>query len=142
MEFSSIIIIINVLASLFLAGTIWIVQLVHYPSFHFTDKTGFKEFHKHHSVRISFIVVPAMLVELSTAMILPFIENLSKILTISSLVLVILIWLSTFLIQVPIHNRLSGGYNKKDVDRLVSSNWIRTILWSVKAATGYLLLTI
>jgi len=141
MEISTVIIIINTFASLFLAGVIWIVQLVHYPSFHFMNKKGFEEFHKHHSVHISFIVVPAMLIELSTAMILPFIENLPKILTISSLTLVILIWLSTFLIHVPVHNRLRSGYDKKDVERLVSSNWIRTFLWSVKAFTGYLLLT-
>ena len=141
MEFYTVLIIINTFASLFLAGVIWIVQLVHYPSFHFADKNVFKEFHKHHSVRISFIVVPAMLVELSTTLVLPFIEILPKILTISSLVIVILIWLSTFLIQVPIHNKLRGGYAKKDVDRLVRSNWIRTILWSVKAAFGYVLLT-
>lgn len=141
MEFSTVIIIVNTFASLFLAGVIWIVQLVHYPSFQFADKNEFKKFHNYHSVRISFIVVPAMLIELFTTSVLPFISTLPKIVTYTSLLLVILIWLSTFLIQVPIHNKLSHGYNKKDIDKLVRSNWIRTFLWSAKAILGYLLLT-
>lgn len=48
------------------------------------------------------------------------------------LILVVLIWLSTFFIQVPIHQKLLV---KKDfflIEKLNRTNWIRTILWSIK----------
>lgn len=47
--------------------------------------------------------------------------------------LVALIWLSTFLIQVPIHQQLAKGKDLGLIDRLVRTNWIRTILWTLKA---------
>jgi len=47
--------------------------------------------------------------------------------------LVLLIWLSTFLIQVPIHNQLGIGKDSFLIKRLVQTNWIRTILWTSKA---------
>jgi hypothetical protein len=47
--------------------------------------------------------------------------------------LVFLIWLSTFLLQVPIHKDLQSGKDFKRISRLVTTNWIRTIAWSIKA---------
>jgi hypothetical protein len=46
--------------------------------------------------------------------------------------LVIIIWLSTFALQVPIHNNLKAGKDDKRIQRLVATNWIRTAAWSLK----------
>ena len=46
-----------------MVGIIWIVQLVHYPSFAFVDVTRYIEFQTFHERNISFIVVPLMVVE-------------------------------------------------------------------------------
>lgn len=43
------------------------------------------------------------------------------------------VWLSTFLLQVPIHGKLSGVKDDVLIERLVKTNWIRTAAWSIKA---------
>ena len=48
--------------------------------------------------------------------------------------LVALIWGVTFLISVPCHAALSAGFDAAAHDRLVSTNWIRTIAWTARAA--------
>ena len=52
----------------------------------------------------------------------------------SNLIMVVLIWCSTFLIQVPLHNSLSKEKDIEKLLRLVHTNWIRTILWTVRSA--------
>ena len=49
-----------------------------------------------------------------------------------SMILLIIIWLSTFFIQVPIHNKLLDEPSNY-LTKLVRTNWIRTVLWTVKA---------
>ena len=44
----------------------------------------------------------------------------------------ILIFLSTLLIQVPIHDRIKYKANNLLFKKLVMTNWIRTLLWSLK----------
>jgi hypothetical protein len=36
-------------------------------------------------------------------------------------------------VQVPIHNRLKSGKKEVLIRRLVATNWIRTIAWSLKS---------
>ena len=47
--------------------------------------------------------------------------------------LVILVWWSTVTFQVPIHKNLRVGKNKLKLKRLVATNWIRTVAWTLKA---------
>ena len=61
-----------------------------------------------------------------------FLPNLGA-LDISPIILVLLIWLSTFLIQVPLHNALSKEKNTEKLSKLIFSNWIRTILWTSRS---------
>ena len=49
------------------------------------------------------------------------------------LFLLLVIWLSTALLQVPCHNRLVNGFDPKIHHRLVKTNWIRTVAWSLRA---------
>ncbi|OZC02533.1 hypothetical protein BSZ36_05815, partial [Rubricoccus marinus] len=44
-----------------------------------------------------------------------------------------LIWASTAFIQVPLHNALGGAFDAEAHSRLVGTNWIRTVLWSLRA---------
>lgn len=123
---------INELVSWALFGLIWIVQLVHYPSFHFVAADRFIAFHRHHTRSISFIVLPLMLMELGLGAVLVWQSNLDWKYIIA-LIIVGLIWASTFLIQVPDHNALGEGKDDLLIDRLVKTNWIRTVLWTAKA---------
>jgi hypothetical protein len=135
------ILIINLFSSFFLCGLIWMVQLVHYPSFHGFDKDEYSEWITFHKQRISVIVIPAMLVELVTSLLLVFGNAPFPVLQLAGLGIVISIWLITFFVQVPLHERLTFGYQKKVADRLITSNWWRTLLWSLKSALGLYLIS-
>jgi hypothetical protein len=50
--------------------------------------------------------------------------------------LVVVIWFSTFLLQVPCHTRLSQGFDAQIHAQLVSTNWIRTLAWSARAVVA------
>ena len=121
----------NVISAFLLTGVIWTIQIVHYPSFHYIDKLSFTNFHHFHERRISIIVMPLMLIELTTSTAL-YINNMSSIVFALNLLIVVMIWCSTFFVQVPIHSILSQKKDKKLIEKLVNTNWIRTFLWSMR----------
>ena len=115
-----------------MTGVIWVIQFVHYPSFHFIEKELYTAFQKFHMNKISIIVIPIMLAELITGMML-FLDKSSKspFLTISIIILV-LIWLITGFFFAKAHNELIAGYQELVVNQLVAMNWIRTLLWTLR----------
>lgn len=125
----------NGASTLLLCGLIWTIQVVHYPSFHYVTPERFTHFEAFHQRRISLLVVPLMLVELTSAITLlgyrP--EALPGLWALFGVLLVGLIWGTTFTLQVPLHNQLSAGYDKKAITALVAGNWLRTIAWTLRA---------
>jgi sulfite exporter TauE/SafE len=122
---------LHLFATFAMCGIIWMVQLVHYPSFKFVESSRYREFQYFHMGRISVVVGPLMLVELITLGLVLF-EDFKNIYLISSGLCLVLIWLNTALWNVPLHNKLLVDKNDELIDRLVLSNWPRTILWSVR----------
>ena len=122
---------LNVISAFLLTGVIWTIQIVHYPSFHYIDKLSFTNFHNFHERRISIIVMTLMLIELITSIAL-YIHNMWSIIFALNLLIVGLIWCSTFFVQVPIHSILSEKKDKNLIEKLVNTNWIRTFLWSIR----------
>jgi hypothetical protein len=47
--------------------------------------------------------------------------------------LLILIWFSTWFLQVPKHGILSAGFDAQAHQFLVVSNWLRTFAWSARS---------
>ena len=122
---------LNVISAFILTGVIWTIQTVHYPSFHYIDKLSFVNFHQFHERRISIIVMPLMILELISSVALYF-NDMSNHTFLLNLIVVGLIWCSTFFIQVPIHNILSQKKDNMMIEKLVRTNWIRTFLWTLK----------
>jgi len=104
-----------------LFSLIWLVQLLIYPSFRLYDSVNFKECMLHHQNRITYVVIPLMMMEVIVTVIQ---KDLVLIGIVSA------IWVSTAFVQVPLHKRLVAS--KSDIDYLIQSNWIRTILWTAK----------
>ena len=131
----SFIFLFNLVLSFIALGLIWTIQLVHYPSMKYIPKDRFPEYHNFHSIRISILAIPLMFAELVTSIILLYqnLNNAIQTIFIVNLILVLLIWLSTFLIQVPLHNVLSKEKNTEKLSKLIFSNWIRTILWTARS---------
>ena len=131
----SVIFLLNLVLSFIAVGLIWTIQLVHYPSMRFIPKERFVEYHNFHSIRISFLAMPLMLTELGTSLMLFYqnYDNAIQTIFLINLVIVVLIWLSTFLIQVPLHNALSKEKQSEKLSKLICTNWIRTILWTARS---------
>ena len=128
----SLLLILNFTATAVMTGVIWTIQLVHYPFFHRVDKNYFGSHMDEHRKTISFIVMPVMLIELASAIGLVLIGSNYKWVFNLALILLVLIWLSTALLQVPAHAKLANGYSKTETNKLVKSNWLRTLLWSLR----------
>jgi hypothetical protein len=45
----------------------------------------------------------------------------------------VLIWSSTLFLSIPYHNILSAGFSSEAAQKLVLTNWPRTVLWSVRS---------
>ena len=122
-------------ATLFMTGVIWIVQVVHYPLFARVGVDGFREYEQSHQRRISPVVGLAMPVEAVTAVLLLRFTptGVDRSLLVVGAILLVLIWLSTALLQVPAHRRLSAGYDDRAASKLVTTNWLRTSLWSARS---------
>lgn len=117
-----------------MTGLIWLVQVVHYPSFHFIPDTDAIRFAVFHTTRITWVVAPVMIVEGLTLAVLLFQRDLSLAFKIGAAVLLLLIWISTATLQVPQHSILALGKDVSAIDRLVSTNWLRTLAWTLKSA--------
>jgi hypothetical protein len=127
---------INLAATVYLTGVIWVVQLVQYPFFSFVDAEKFPAYHSSYTFRITPVVAPAMILELVTSILLLFRapENFNAKLVWLGLILTLVVWASTFLLQVPLHDKLARGFDAGAHSALVNTNWIRTAAWSLRAA--------
>lgn len=114
-----------------MVGLIWVIQILHYPAFADVHEDKFCGFHSKHSNRITFIVVPVMLLELATAVLL-IRSDLKNIFFLGNLLMIIALWSATALLSVPIHNELSKKQDIQKIHRLVKTNWVRTSLWSLR----------
>ena len=125
---------VHLLTCFTLLGLILTIQFVHYPSFLFVSKNRFLEFENFHTRRISLIVMPLMMIEFISGLLL-LIETNAKndFIILINFMLLTMTWLSTFFLSVPIHRKLSQRYNSEDIYYLIKTNWPRTIFWSLRS---------
>lgn len=132
------ILILNIVFSAMMTGLIWLIQLVHYPSFKFIDQSRFIEFEVFHSRMITYIVAPLMAFEVMIAGLL--VAKLFSPLTLLCFALVLLNWVVTAFLSVPCHQALTQNYDENTIDRLIKTNWIRTWAWTLKTFFSLLIL--
>jgi uncharacterized membrane protein len=129
------ILIVQWMATWYMVGLIWMVQVVHYPMFDRVGEEQFRQYEADHNRLISPIVGIPMLVELATATWFVFAAwpgASSRGWAIAGLIMIAAIWLTTAFVSVPCHARLAQGFDHQTHRLLVSSNWIRTILWTAR----------
>lgn len=121
---------LQLFSTLFMVGLTWFVQIVHYPLFGLLEKTP--QYFLQHQRRTGWVVLPVMALEGFSAGALFFLRGaeIDQV----GFVLLVLIWLSTATLQLPCHLVLLKGYSERTVKRLVLTNWLRTALWSLRAA--------
>ena len=124
--------VLHLIATSVMVGVIWVIQLVHYPSFHFIELKQYTTFQRFHMSRISYVVIPAMLTELFTLILIVISMDQIDNLVLASAILLIFIWLMTAVFFSGVHQRLTQGYEQTVVDKLVKLNWGRTLFWTLR----------
>lgn len=127
--------IVTFASALYLTGLIWTIQWVHYPLFEMVNPDRFVRYQVAHTIAITTIVGPVMVAELASAVawFVASPPSLGKAFPLTGLALVVLIWVSTAILQVPLHDTLSNGYDAQVISTLVATNWIRTTLWTTRS---------
>ncbi|MBL92306.1 MAG: hypothetical protein CMH56_10925 [Myxococcales bacterium] len=117
-----------------MVGVIWFVQVVHYPLFKAVSHDSFAAYHAQHTQRTGWVVIGPMLIELVLAFVLFSMSpaGTTKWAALAGMIILIGIWASTFLSQVPAHKQLAQGFAPKTWRYLLRWNWIRTVGWTVR----------
>lgn len=120
-----------------LVGLIWVVQIVLYPQFAHVGPDAFAVYHAQHTRRITSVVAPLMLIELlSVALLIG--RGAPSPWLLASLAPLAAVWLSTWLVQVPLHEQLGRSFDGHAHRLLVTSNWCRTLAWTLRGACVWL----
>ncbi|MEX2670622.1 MAG: hypothetical protein WD294_00790 [Phycisphaeraceae bacterium] len=133
--------VIHLLATAFMTGLIWFVQIVHYPLLANVGAEAFPDYVARHMRGTTCVVGPAMLIELVTGAVVllevvrsPALANgLLPILAWTGMALLGVIWLSTAALQVPAWRKLQNRLDPATHRYLVRTNWIRTVAWSLRS---------
>ena len=132
---------LHLVATVFMTGVIWFVQVVHYPLFARVDARAFRAYEERHTALTTFVVLPPMVTELGlSCWLLLRAPADAEPLAWAGAAMVAALWLSTFAVQVPCHARLSQGFDQRAWRTLVGSNWVRTALWSGRTVVALALL--
>ena len=121
---------IQIITNSILIGILIITQIISYPSLSSIDNSYFEKYHKNYVNKISYVVIPFMLIELFSLLFLTY--HISDLFMIKSLLILMTIWLFTFICIVPLHNSLSNKRSVDIINSLINYNWFRTILWTIK----------
>ena len=131
------VLIVHVATSLFMCGLCWFVQVVHYPLFLTIRDEDFPAYEKKNFVT-AYLTVPVMTVEMLTGLYLVY--QHPELLYWLNTVFLMVIALSTAILQVPYHLRLMRVEDRALIKKLIATNWIRTISWTIRMVLLCLLL--
>jgi len=118
-----------------MCGLMLTVQLVLYPQFRSVDPAAFSSYAADHAVRIGVplaLLAPAEMVFAAWLFLSP-VEGIGRPAAFISGLLLAIIWISTAIYFGPFHGRFqSQPYDLAEIERLISMNWIRTVLWCAR----------
>ena len=78
------------------------------------------------------MVIPLMLTEVLTLILLVYTINRMDIALILSAIMLFAVWVITAVFFSGAHQKLMLGYDKSVVDGLIKMNWLRTLLWTLR----------
>jgi hypothetical protein len=138
----SFVVIAHAASTVFLAGVIWTVQVVHYPLFARVDAAGFPAAMADHGRRISGVVVVPWALQGATMVLLlarpP--AGVPTVLLLSAAMLAAFPVVVTLAASVPAHRALGSGFDPSIHARLLATNWLRTVAWTAHAVVAVAIL--
>jgi hypothetical protein len=140
------VLVLNVLASWTMVGVIWFVQVVHYPLLSLVPVESASAVAVEHQRRTGWVVMLPMTIEGVTTLLLlamvpagvawfvPWLAGIPIAVALGA----------TVLLSVPRHARMASNPDPTVGRELVTTNWVRTIAWSLRGlvAAGMLLATL
>jgi hypothetical protein len=129
-------------AAVWMTATVWVMQMVHYPTFRTLGRTlprsEFIQFVQSHGFWISFLVMPAMFLELGISGYWFFTARdtgqSGSFITLN-FALVCLTWILTLAWSARAHQRFAqNGYDDATYQSLMRSNFARSLVWSLRLA--------
>jgi hypothetical protein len=133
---------IHAAATWFMVGVIWFVQVAHYPLFAVVSGDAAVPYAYEHQRRTGWVIAPVMMIEMAAAVLVllfrPVGVNLP--LALVGLILLAVVWISTFALQIPILAKLLVGFDAALHRRLMRTNWIRTVAWTARGAIAWRML--
>jgi hypothetical protein len=128
------VLVVQVAATWFMVGLIWMVQVVHYPLFRTIPADAFQTYEAAHTAAIGrLLILPAGSEVVSAAALVWYRPDaVPRWMVLLSGALLAAIWVSTALVQAPLHRRLLAGYDRGAMDRLMHTNWFRTGAWTLR----------
>lgn len=132
-------VLVHAVVTWFMVGVIWFVQVVHYPLMGNVGEERFRLYALAHQRRTMWVVAPVMGVEAACAVLIAFDESggtAELALKWTGAGLLAVIWLSTYAVQVPLHEQLAKGFTEAGWRRLLKTNWVRTIAWTLRGGVA------
>ena len=135
-------VVLHAVPTLCLTGLIWFVQRVHYALYPAVGAEAFVAYERAHCRRIAPLVLPLMLAELGLAAALWWYapDAVARGWALAGAALLAVVWGSTFLLQVPCHQQLEQRADPQAMARLLATNWLRTVAWTLRAVVAVRLL--
>ena len=131
---------IHFISTVFMAGIIWFVQIVHYPLFHRVGENESRSYASEHQKRTSWVVGFPMLAEGVTTLWLFFDPVNGRLLPFIGGLILLKVHLSTVFLQVPKHSLLINSHTFDVINALIKTNWIRTIGWSSRSIIALMII--
>ena len=129
-----LLLLVHLTATAVLAGLVWVVQLVVYPSFLLVGAgPAWAAFHDAHARAVALVVGPPWAVQGVTVAALLVRDGPSPLLLLTG-ALALATVVVTVAASVPLHTRLGQAYDDATARRLVRTNWLRTAAWTAGTA--------
>lgn len=129
-------------ACCFLAGLVWVVQIVVYPGFLAVgDTAAWSRVHATHSDRMTRVILVPWAAQGSTLIALLVVRPVPLPLLLLAAACGLATVVLTATVSVPLHQRLSS-YDEQVVRRLVATNWWRTAAWTVAAGCSLVMVAV
>jgi hypothetical protein len=115
----------------YMTGVVWFAQLVHYPLLDRGDASAFTAFARDYQRRTVWVLTPALVGEIASTIALSWLWPSPQ--TLAGLATLAAIWVSTCVWLIPAHLKLKQGYDREVHRRLVQSNLLRALLWTLRS---------
>lgn len=120
-----------------LTGLVWTVQVAIYPLYENIWRgaglAGFAAYHRLYAGRMGRVAAPLMMAEAVLAGVWLVREPGSVVAQVGALSVLVL-WISTMAVQVPLHRRLGRFWDIAAARQLTLGNWVRTVAWTARTA--------